>query len=158
MGDRSPVRVVADGRMRLPLTHGLVVTARRHPTWLFVLAPTTPEARERRNAYTDAGVTVFEVAADNAGHPDPADILKRLGERGITRLLIEGGGVIAAAFLSREMVDALAWFHAPKIIGGDGRSSVGGFGVDRLEDAVRAQRKSIEAMGEDVLGLYSLDR
>jgi len=156
--DRSPVRVVLDGHMRVPLTHNLVLGAGQTPTWLFAFAPNDAEGRERRKAYTDCGVTVFDVEQDKNGRPRPEDVLHRLAGEGITRLLIEGGGVIAAAFLSQDLIDELVWFRGTSIIGGDGLPAIAAFGVDRLADAPQATRISVEAMGADLIERYSLRR
>ena len=158
LGDRSPVRVVVDGHMRLPLTHNLVLEAQETPTWLFALAPADAEGRERRKAYEDSGVTVFDVEQGEGGRPDPLGLLHRLAGEGITRLLIEGGGIIAAAFLTAGLIDELVWFRGASIIGGDGLPAIAAFGVDRLQDAPEASRISVEAMGADLIERYSLRR
>ena len=75
LGDRSPVRVVVDGRLRLSLTSQLVSTARRQPTWL-ITAPDTDRARRR--ALVDCGVELIEVARAGAGKLDLAEGLKAL--------------------------------------------------------------------------------
>lgn len=156
--DRSPVRVVLDGNMRLPLTHNLVVEAGSTPTWLFALTPADQGGIERRKAYADCGVTVFDVERGEDGRPRPEDVLRQLAGEGITRLLIEGGGVVAAAFLSLDLIDEIVWFRGASIIGGDGLPSIAGFGVDRLQDAPVAERISVEAMGADLIERYSLRR
>jgi diaminohydroxyphosphoribosylaminopyrimidine deaminase/5-amino-6-(5-phosphoribosylamino)uracil reductase len=156
--DRSPVRIVIDGRMRLPLTHNLVRGATGLPTWLFAFSPASPDRHERRKVYQDCGIKVFDVAADENGHPDPADVSRQLAEQGITRLLIEGGGIVAAAFLSLGLIDELVWFRGPSVIGGDGLPAIAAFGVDILKDTPVARRISVETMGVDLIERYSLAR
>jgi diaminohydroxyphosphoribosylaminopyrimidine deaminase/5-amino-6-(5-phosphoribosylamino)uracil reductase len=153
--DRSPVRIVVDGRMRLPLTHTLVATASETPTWLFTFAQTRQNA-DRRRAYATAGVELFDVAPDVNGNPDIEDVLHQAAERGITRLLVEGGGVISAVFLSSGLVDEINWFRAPSVIGGDGIAAIGGFGAVTLRDTVFTGRISVEELGDDVLERYSV--
>lgn len=154
--DRSPVRVVVDGRMRLPLTNRLVREANAVPTWLFALSPSTAAARQRAAAYRDCGLSVFDVESDENGHPDPRAVLATLAEEGITRLLIEGGGVVAASFLRLRLVDEMVWFRAATVMGGDGLPAIAALGVDRVDDAPFARRISVEPMGEDVIERYSL--
>ena len=154
--DRSPVRVVMDGRMRLPLTHALVATARETPTWMVILANTVSGQPDRRAAYEAAGVVVLAVDADDDGNPDLTGTLGLLAGKGITRLLIEGGGRIASAFLAAGQIDEVVWFRAPCVIGGDGVPSFAGFGVDRLSHAVRGARMSIETVGSDIVERYVL--
>ena len=152
---RQPLRVVVDGRLRLPLTHDLVARAAAVPT-LLVTHDGNPAAR--LHAYQDVGVEVVQVATDpEAGHVSLEATLDLLGERGITRLLVEGGGHLAASLLRGGLVDRLAWFQAPVVIGGDGVPAVSGFGVDRLEAAPRFLQAAMAQLGRDRIDIYSLD-
>lgn len=146
--DRSPVRVVVDGRLRAPPTARLVVTAADMPSWFIVRADADAA---RRSAFTDLGVELIEVEADDAGDIDLGRALVALGQRGLTRLLVEGGGRLAAALLAADLVDRIAWFRAPAIIGGDGTAAVAALGVTALAAAPRFARVGLEAIGEDVL-------
>lgn len=154
MADRSPVRIVLDGPMRLPLTHRLVTTARDVPTWMVMLHPRSPDQTERRNAYASAGVELLEVDMDDTGNPDLGQALREIASRGVTRVLIEGGGQISAAFLREHMVDEIVWFRAPCIIGGDGLPAIAGYGVDALTDATRMHRIDVRKIGDDVVERY----
>ncbi|HMA14585.1 MAG TPA: bifunctional diaminohydroxyphosphoribosylaminopyrimidine deaminase/5-amino-6-(5-phosphoribosylamino)uracil reductase RibD [Kiloniellaceae bacterium] len=152
--DRRPLRVVVDGRLRLPLTHELVAGAAGRPTLLVTHEGNQPE---RLRAYQDAGVEVVQVAADADGHVSLDATLTLLGGRGITRLLVEGGGHLAASLLRGGLVDRLAWFQAPLVIGGDGVAAVSGFGVDRLEQAPRFLESAMTQLGRDRIDIFSLD-
>ena len=158
MEDRSPVRIVVDGRMRLPLTHALVATANKHPTWLIALAPRSHEEAARRKAYADCGVAVIDTAADDDGNPDLGQVMKALAQRGITRVLAEGGGRIAAALVRLGLVDRLVWFRAPRLIGADGVPAVAGFGVEQLHQAVDFRLLSSVAVGADAMDTYTVVR
>lgn len=130
---RSPIRVVLDGRLRLPLRAKLVASARAVPTWLF----TRQDAPAgRMEALREKGLEVFPVACDGADRLDLARVLQALAARGLTRVLVEGGAELAAALLRARLVDRLVWFHAPLVIGGDGLPAIAGLGVDRLEEAI----------------------
>ncbi len=153
--DRSPVRIVVDGRMRLPLTHELVTSANKHPTWLFTFAK-TPQNADRRRAYNGAGVEIFDVTPDPAGNPDLNEIVNLMAEKGLTRVLVEGGGIIAAAFLKQGLIDEVLWYRAAKIVGGDGLPAIAGIGIERLIDAKRMNRLYVEGIGDDVVERYSL--
>ncbi|MBT5049720.1 MAG: bifunctional diaminohydroxyphosphoribosylaminopyrimidine deaminase/5-amino-6-(5-phosphoribosylamino)uracil reductase RibD [Rhodospirillaceae bacterium] len=154
MLDRSPVRIVLDGRMRLPLTHRLVTSAREIPTWMVALPPRSPDQAERRDAYAAAGIELLEVDMDDNGNPHLGQALAKISGRGITRVLIEGGGQVAAAFLREHMVDEIVWFRAPCIIGGDGVSAIAGYGVDQLSDAVKMDRVDVRKIGNDLVERY----
>lgn len=151
----SPVRVVVDGRQRLPLTHRLVATATDVPTWVLTRADGDPE---RRRAYADAGVELIDVPLDGEGNLDLAAGLAALGERGITRLLVEGGGRIIAALLRADLVDRLVWFRAPMLIGGDGIPVASGFGVDTLDEASNFVKVSARPAGRDTVETFVRDR
>lgn len=162
LGDRSPVRVVIDGAMPLPRTHDLIAGAKAIATW--VLAP-PDQAENRRGSYQESGVEVLEIAAETGledgledGAADRVDLregLRVLAGRGITRLLVEGGGRVAATMLRLGLVDRIVWFRASRIIGGDGLAAAAGFGVETLDQAPEFRRVSTRASGEDVMEIYT---
>lgn len=151
LGDRSPVRVVLDRRLRLPLTANLVAGARATPTWLVTLAG-GDAARAR--AFADCGVEVIEVPADESGNLSLPEVLRRLGERGLTRVLAEGGSHLSAALLRARLVDRIAWFRSAALIGGDGLPVAQAFGVDGLDAMPRFVPAGRIPVGEDVLETY----
>lgn len=150
--DRSPVRVVVDGRLRLPLTSQLVSGARQTPSWIVTLAG--GEAR-RRDAFIESGVEMIEVEAGADDNPDMGLALDALGDRGLTRVLVEGGSKLAASLLKARLVDRLAWFRSPDIMGGDGVPVAEAFGVDALTDMLTFTRLSMVEAGDDVLETYT---
>ena len=115
---RSPVRVVLDGRLRLPATSRLAATAGAVADLAVHAAP--GGAPERAGALAAQGVELIEVGAARGEGLDLEEVLAALAARGITRVLVEGGAALAASLLRRRLVDRLAWFQAPLIIGGDG--------------------------------------
>jgi diaminohydroxyphosphoribosylaminopyrimidine deaminase / 5-amino-6-(5-phosphoribosylamino)uracil reductase len=141
------VRVVADSHLRTRLTSRLVATATDTPTWL--VARASADAGRRR-ALQAAGAEVLTVPAGEPG-VDLAAALAALGERGITRVLAEGGAQIAAALLRADLVDRIAWFHAPAVMGGDGWPAAAAFGTERLAAMPRFVRASATELGEDML-------
>jgi diaminohydroxyphosphoribosylaminopyrimidine deaminase/5-amino-6-(5-phosphoribosylamino)uracil reductase len=151
LSQQSPVRVVIDRHLRVPPTTRLVAEARRVPTWVLALRSADPG---RRAAFLDSGVTLIDVGCDAEGQIDLAAALVALGERGITRLLVEGGARLAAALFRAGLIDRLAWVHAPLLIGGDGIPAIGGFGLAELADAPGLERVSMETVGADVLTIF----
>jgi diaminohydroxyphosphoribosylaminopyrimidine deaminase / 5-amino-6-(5-phosphoribosylamino)uracil reductase len=152
---RSPVRIVLDGRLRLSLTSRLVRTARQSPVWVMTL-PSADAAR--KSAFQECGVEVIAVAADAGGSLDLGQAVQALGERGITRLLVEGGSRVAASFLRAGLVDRIAWFRAPMVMGGDGVPVAASFGIDAPDQAPRFARIAAEPVGEDLLETYRVER
>jgi diaminohydroxyphosphoribosylaminopyrimidine deaminase/5-amino-6-(5-phosphoribosylamino)uracil reductase len=104
----------------------------------------------RRHAFADAGVRLIEVAGASAGVDLQAGLVA-LGTAGITRLLVEGGAQVAAALLRAGLVDRIAWFHAPAVMGGDAWPAVQAFGIDRLDAMPRFIRQRATAVGDDML-------
>lgn len=148
---RPMVRIVLDGGLRLPPHAGMVRSAKVSPVWVVTR---TGHADERLEALRALGVEVIEVAADRAGHPAPQAALAALAERGITRVMLEGGGAVAGAFLSAGLIDRLAWFRAAKVIGGDGRAVIAGLGLERLADSPVFSRSAAHAVGQDWVEFY----
>jgi diaminohydroxyphosphoribosylaminopyrimidine deaminase/5-amino-6-(5-phosphoribosylamino)uracil reductase len=141
------VRIVVDTHLRTPLTSRLVATAAESPTWMLIRAGTDPD---RRRAFADLGVRLFETHGSQAG-VDLAQGLAALAEAGITRVLVEGGAKIAAALLRADLVDRIAWFHAPAVMGGDGWPAVQAFGVEHLALMPRFVRRAMRPVGDDML-------
>ena len=151
LSGRSPVRVVVDSTLRLPLTHKLIATAGDTPTWIITLSGGDGA---RKNAFRDCGVEVLEVGDDEFGHPDISIGLEMMAKRGMTRILVEGGGRLAAALLRAKLVDRLAWFRTPSLIGGDGYPAALAFGVEDLDEMPRFRRDRVVELGDDTLETY----
>ncbi|MCG8507747.1 MAG: bifunctional diaminohydroxyphosphoribosylaminopyrimidine deaminase/5-amino-6-(5-phosphoribosylamino)uracil reductase RibD [Rhodospirillales bacterium] len=151
MEEHTPLRVVADGKLRIPLNSQLVETAAEYPTWVLAL----PDCEiDRKEDLTKRGVTVIETQPDRNRRLDIGSALNLLAKRGITRLLIEGGGHISAAFMRAGMIDRLSWFRAPGVIGGDGTAAIADFGVSRLSGLPRFVRVDASAAGSDMYEEY----
>jgi diaminohydroxyphosphoribosylaminopyrimidine deaminase/5-amino-6-(5-phosphoribosylamino)uracil reductase len=144
----SPVRIVVDSRARLSPSSRLADTARTTPTWL-ICSPAAPKAA--RDLLLAKGVEIVEVSATVDGRVDVAAAARALGERGLTRVLVEGGGAIAAAFLKAGLVDRVSSYRAGLFLGGDSRSAVGPLGLDRVDFAPRFTLVSRRAIGVDTL-------
>lgn len=149
--DRSPVRVIADGRLRVPLTARIVRDAAKAATWIVTR---TDADDARRRTLEACGAQLIAVAPGEEGSVDMGVALRALGERGITRLLVEGGAQVAAALLRAGLVDRLAWFRGNVLIGGDGTPALSALGIDRLEQAVRWSHAAHAQFGDDVLDIY----
>jgi diaminohydroxyphosphoribosylaminopyrimidine deaminase/5-amino-6-(5-phosphoribosylamino)uracil reductase len=151
LGGHSPVRVVIDRQLRVPFAARLVTEARATPTWVVTLSSAD---QARQQALRDAGVVVIAAEPDAAGRIDLGMALGLLGQEGLTRLLVEGGGRLAAALLQGGLVDRLVWFHAPLLLGGDGIPAVAELGLDGLAEAPAFERLSSEIVGDDVLSTF----
>ncbi len=148
---RRPVRIVMDGRLRLPLTSRLVASVREQPTWVVTLAHGD---RARVRAFRDCGIELIEIDDRPGEVIDPDRALRALAERGLTRILVEGGSHLAAALLRADRVDRVEWFRAASVIGGDGIPAVQAFGIDRLDRRARFSQVGVQAVGADLWERY----
>ena len=143
----QPARVVLDSRQRLGGDCRLVRTAREIPT--YVVATTPPEP-----ALVEAGVRVLQVRAVGEDRPELKTVVEALAAEGLGRLFVEGGGQVAASFLRCGLVDALEWFRAAIVIGGEGRPAVGALAVAGLADAPHFRRTEVREVGDDLWERY----
>jgi diaminohydroxyphosphoribosylaminopyrimidine deaminase/5-amino-6-(5-phosphoribosylamino)uracil reductase len=140
-------RIVLDSRARTPLQARVVSDAQRELTTVVV----TELAPRRRVSALQKQVNVWE-APVREGHVDLTWVLKRLGAENVTSLLVEGGGEVNAAFLEQGLAQRVAFFYAPKIIGGrDATAGVGGVGCSRLTDAIVLKEPRWRHLGPDLL-------
>ncbi|MDR3500391.1 MAG: bifunctional diaminohydroxyphosphoribosylaminopyrimidine deaminase/5-amino-6-(5-phosphoribosylamino)uracil reductase RibD [Parvibaculum sp.] len=149
---RSPIRIVADGRLRLPLTSKLVQEARDVPVWILTLAEGGDASR--RAAFRDCGVELIDIPAGSDGFMDMVAALKQIAQRGVTRLLVEGGARLAASLMRARLVDRVEWFRSSIVIGGDGTPAIAALGVDTLAKAPALQLRETLVLGDDTLSSY----
>ncbi|HJQ59711.1 MAG TPA: bifunctional diaminohydroxyphosphoribosylaminopyrimidine deaminase/5-amino-6-(5-phosphoribosylamino)uracil reductase RibD [Vineibacter sp.] len=149
---RSPIRIVVDSDARLPAASDLARSARTVPVWLMCAddAPAAPVA-----ALEALGIVVQRLPRGPDRRIDPAALFQALGGTGLTRVLVEGGGALAAALLSAELVDRLSVFHAGVVIGGDGVPGIAAMGLEKLALARRFDRLSLAEAGDDVLETWT---
>jgi len=145
---RQPARVVLDSRQRLPLDSKLVASARDIPTFVVTTEPANA-------ALVEAGVRVLTVRAVGEDRPDLKTVVQMLACEGLTDLFVEGGGQVAGSFLRCGLVDALEWFRAPILIGGEGRPGVGALAVATLGEAPHFRRVEVNQLGEDLWERYA---
>jgi len=135
----QPLRVVLDSRLRTPVTAKLAAAN----TLILTAAETRPIG----------GAEVRQVKAEN-GRPSVPAVLDALAKAGVTSILIEGGGQVAASFLRAGAVDRLEWFRAPILLGAEGRPCVAALALAKLADAPKFRRLSVEAVGDDLWERY----
>jgi len=145
-GGRDPLRVVVDGRLRVPLGARVLTRAAARGT---LLATVTRKPRIL-SALGERGVAVL-LLPGKKGMLSLRRLLLELGRRGVQSVLLEGGATLAAAALREKVVDRMLLFYAPMLIGGDGRAMLGNLGVGDLGDAITLNELRIGRLGGDVL-------
>jgi len=145
---RQPARVVLDSRQRLTPDCKLARTARETPT--YVVATGAPDP-----ALVEAGVRVLTVPVVGEDRPDLKSVLQVLADEGLSNLFVEGGGQVAGSFLRCGLVDALEWFRAPILIGGEGRPGIGALAVAALAKAPHFRRVEVNVLGDDLWERYA---
>ena len=192
MAARSPVRVVLDPGLRLPVTGALVRSATETPVWVIagegapmeaelVLAargvevfrlPATfsgeapamgggerrsvapqPNARTLQNASIPGQVPQSAAPRTYWGF-DLVAVLHLLAERGITRLMVEGGPTVAAAFLTSDLIDEVALLRGPLAIGPGGIDALDGMPLEALAASPRLRSLGVENVGEDTIETF----
>ena len=139
---RQPIRVVLDARARLSASSKLVTDASA-PTIHVTCSP------DRRPLAPHVEPWCLPPDPDGVG-VDLEALLARLGARGVTQVLVEGGGCVITAFLRRRLADRIIVTVAPMILG-RGVDAVGDLGIERLDQALRFTPARVFSLGDDVL-------
>lgn len=139
-----PVRVLVDSRLRVSPEARLY----RGGEGAWVLCSQRAPATRRR-AVAATGARLLEIP-ERDGHLDLRRAARILAREGLTELLVEGGGELAAALLRAGLVDELHWFAAPKILGGDARAALGALGVAKLSGGPELRDVQIRRVGTDL--------
>ncbi len=148
MFERSPVRVVLDAQLRVPLSTSVVATVRETPTWVFASTKASPIAEE---ILVQRGCKVFRVD-ERGGKLDVEQVLKTLAEQGITRLMVEGGPTVAASFVDADLVDEAILLRGEKPVGASGINPLEGMPLESLTG--RLASRGSEKLGGDTLETF----
>lgn len=149
MGFRHPglKRVILEGRSLLPLSSRILSGRGRGEV---ILATSAPPSRSRFRKLAGRGITCLEVPS-RTGRVNLKRLFQTLADRGVMRLLVEGGGETAASVLEAGLVDEVHLFIAPVIIGGRGAvPAVGGKGAKLVEAAYRLDKLRAGRLGADI--------
>jgi diaminohydroxyphosphoribosylaminopyrimidine deaminase/5-amino-6-(5-phosphoribosylamino)uracil reductase len=145
-GPRQAARIVLDSEARLPPESQLARSALAVPVWLAV---TDRAPRERKASLAGLGCEIIELAGNPRVMIGP--LLDELGRRGLTNVLVEGGGRVLGSFFDEGEVDEVDVYIAPLLEGGDGSPSpLRGLGRSVMNDAVRLEDREISLIEGDV--------
>jgi diaminohydroxyphosphoribosylaminopyrimidine deaminase/5-amino-6-(5-phosphoribosylamino)uracil reductase len=152
MEAQSPVRVVLDRSLRMPGTSRLVHSARETPLWVMTSSLSEAPAAMKLGA---AGAHVIRVAT-TATPPglELAAVLHALSEKGITRLLVEGGARVASSFLAAGLVDEVWLLRGPDAVGTDGIAALDALPLTAITQSPAFNRSASETLQRDTLTIY----
>ncbi len=145
---RSPVRLVLDSGLDMPLHSALVRTASAVPVWV-ICAEDADASREA--ALVSHGIEVLRTPRGRDGRLHLPSVLKLLGLLGITRLMVEGGPTVAAAFMDEGLVDEVALFSSPVVLGEDAVDAFAGMPAHHLLNPLGFAELERTALGPDQL-------
>jgi diaminohydroxyphosphoribosylaminopyrimidine deaminase / 5-amino-6-(5-phosphoribosylamino)uracil reductase len=153
MEARSPVRVVLDRSLRIPGTSRLVHSARQTPLWVMTSELAEAPAAMKLGA---AGAQVIRVATTSAPPPglDLSAVLHALAEKGITRLLVEGGARVASSFVAAGLVDEVWLLRGPEAIGADGIAALEALPLTTITQSPDWRIRDSETLQNDTLTIY----
>jgi diaminohydroxyphosphoribosylaminopyrimidine deaminase/5-amino-6-(5-phosphoribosylamino)uracil reductase len=151
-GKKSPVRIICDSSLRIPMDSGIVKSAKKYRTIVAYAGENAEKLEQLRNA----GVETISVP-DVHGQVDLKKLMEYLGEQGIDSILLEGGGTLNESALAAGIVNEVCAFIAPKIFGGtDAKTPVAGTGVAHPSEAVMLTLKDTEKIGDDLMLRYQV--
>jgi diaminohydroxyphosphoribosylaminopyrimidine deaminase / 5-amino-6-(5-phosphoribosylamino)uracil reductase len=152
MEARSPVRVVLDRSLRIPGASRLVHSARETPLWVMTSSLSEAPAAMKLGA---AGTQVLRVAttATPPGLDLPA-VLHALADKGITRLLVEGGARVASSFVAAGLVDEVWLLRGPDAVGADGVAALDALPLSAITQSPLFERRASETLQNDTLTIY----
>ena len=157
-GGRNPVRIICDTHLQIPIDCNIVQTAKNIPTIVAIGDDNSMKIGskgDKLKKLTDMGVCVLPVNMKE-GHIDLADLMKKLGEKQIDGILLEGGGTLNYSAITAGIVNEVHAYIAPKILGGrDARTPVEGQGAAAPDMAAMFRLESTTAIGDDILLKYT---
>lgn len=145
---KQPVRAVLDSSLKIDINANIIKSADIAPVIIYTSENADNSKIMQLN---DKNIKVVKVA-DKNGMLDLEDVLHSLYESGFMNVFVEAGSRINGSFFDKRLVDRLEAFIAPKIIGGnDAVSSIGGFGIDNMNNALTFKDYKITTCGQDIL-------
>ncbi len=143
-GGKNPIRIILDTQLRTPLQAN-IVTDLQAPTWIV----TGPDVDGKLEAdFTAMGIKIIKMAEKRI---QIQEMLKIIGEMGVTSLYVEGGSEVHGSFLKERAFQQVITYIAPKLIGGKlAPTSFGGEGILKMDEVVSLEIKKIDMVGNDI--------
>jgi diaminohydroxyphosphoribosylaminopyrimidine deaminase/5-amino-6-(5-phosphoribosylamino)uracil reductase len=151
MAARSPVRVVLDRSLRIPGNSRLVHSARETPLWVVASELAEAPAAARLGA---AGAQVIRIPPTKEPGLDLPAVLHALSEKGITRLMVEGGSRVASSFVAAGLPDEVWLLRGPETIGSDGIAALDALPLSEITQSPGFKLRASETLGNNTFTIY----
>lgn len=149
-GLKSPIRIICDSNLRIPMESEIVKTANKYKT---IIAYVNGDS-DKINALEKEGF-ILQKFSSKDGKVDLNELMQYLGEQNIDSIFVEGGANLNDSFMREGLVNRLEVFVAPKVFGGaDARSPIEGMGVDFVSEAKEFSLENVRRIDEDILLSY----
>ena len=149
MEKRSPQPVVIDQNLKIPTVSNLF--KQNQKPWIYAA---TDACCQKKDRLEQLGAQIFLIPKDSNKKLNLTEVASHLAQKGITRVLIECGGVLASSFLNENLIDKIFWFRSSKLIGNKGLSAVGELNVTRIEDAMQFSPEETTSLDNDCLSVF----
>lgn len=144
---KNPIRVILDSTLRIPLDSKVI----NNKDNLTVIATTKYANKAKKEMLLKKNIKVIEIKSKNK-KVDLKELMKYLGREKIDSVLIEGGGTLNFSAIEENIVDKVRFYIAPKILGGEeSKSSIGGKGFCKIDDAVKLKDLTYEKLKEEIV-------
>ncbi len=152
---RQPIRVILDSRLRIPMKANVLRWIYEQPT---TICTTAPASQEKVRMLKNQGVEVW-VLPQKRGKVSLRAVLTRLGARGVSSLLLEGGSTLNGIALHEGVVNQVRLYIAPRLLGGqDAKGIIGGISPTRLKQAWQLDNPEFKKIGRDWLVIAQIQR
>lgn len=145
---RQPLRIVIDSRLRTPIKARILSQQQAAKT---IIATTSAASAARRSVFQQKGIEVLVLPSTHE-QVSLSALLRELGRRGITSLVVEGGSRVNAAMLKAKLVNRVRLYMAPMLLGGhDAKGIIGGHSPARLAQALKLRHMVVRSVGGDLV-------
>lgn len=149
---KNQVRIIFDTNLRLKGTEKIFDDVADHPVWVVTsVDATSDQARDLVNR----GADIINVSKNASNQIDLLKAMNSICERGITRLLVEGGAGLMTSFMRDGLYDTVYWFKAGSVIGADGLSAAQALGIETIDQKIQLTHSEQIILGEDTLDVYT---
>lgn len=143
----SPKRIVLDSQLRIPLDANVLADDSPNKT---IIVTTNQASKEKVARIVERGSIVLVLDADERGWAPQSVLWQKLGELGITSVMVEGGSTVHTETLKHGNADEIVIFFAPKLLG-SGVNAIGDLGIRNINSAIELQDVKVKRLNRDFM-------